>query len=121
MRRRQENAMAKALGLFSLALGIHQVLRPRDWTRGLGTRNRTNVVRSLFGAREIAAGAALLTGSNPAPWFAARAAGDLLDIATLGRVLVSPNGRKRNAALALAAVVGITLLDLAAAKAARSR
>ena len=119
MRRGQTNAMATILGWFSIGLGLHQLLRPGSWTRALGTNNRTNVVRSMFGARELAAGAGLLTGDDPGRWFMARAAGDALDIATLARVLASRNARRRNAALALAAVVGITLLDLAAANAAR--
>jgi hypothetical protein len=121
MRSRNDNAMATLLGWFSVALGLHQLLRPRSWTRGLGTNNRTGLVRSAFGARELAAGVGLLSGAKPGPLFAARAAGDLFDLATLGRIFVSRNGRKVAAGLAIAAVVGITLLDLAAAKAAQSR
>jgi hypothetical protein len=121
MRRRNDNAMATLLGWFSIALGLHQLLRPRAWTRGFGTRNRAGLVRSLFGAREVAAGLGLLFGKNPAPFFASRVAGDALDLATLGRVLVSRNGRRGTAAAALLAVLGITLLDVLAAKAARSR
>jgi hypothetical protein len=121
-RSRNDNAMATLLGWFSIGLGLHQLLRPGAWTRGLGTRNRTSLVRGAFGAREIASGLALLSSKNPAPFLASRAAGDFLDLAALGRVLLSRNGRKARAAAAIAAVIGLTLLDLAAAKAAsRSR
>jgi hypothetical protein len=119
---RNDNAMATLLGLFSIGLGLTQILRPGSFTRGFGTRNRTGLVRGAYGARELAAGVGLLTSRDPAPFFASRAAGDFLDIATLGRILLSRNGRKAKAAAALLAVLGITLLDLAAARAAaRSR
>ena len=121
IRSRNDNAMATLLGWFSIGLGLHQLLRPRSWTRGLGTNNRTGLVRGAYGARELAAGVGLLASGNPAPFLATRAAGDFLDLATLGRILLSRNGRKATAAIALAAVIGITLLDLAAAKAAQSR
>jgi hypothetical protein len=115
-RSRNQETMATLLGLFSVGLGLAQLLRPGSFTRGFGTRNRTNLVRSAYGARELAAGVGLLSSKRPGPFFLARAAGDLLDIATLGRILSSRNGRKRNAALALAAVLGITLLDVMAAQ-----
>ena len=122
LRSRNENTMATLLGLFSIGLGLTQILRPGTFTRGLGTRNRKGLVRSVYGARELAAGVGLLTSKDPTPFFASRTVGDLLDIATLGRILVSRNGRRRNAALALAAVLGITLLDvLATQEAARAR
>ena len=119
---RNDNAMATLLGLFSIGLGLTQLLRPGSFTRGFGTRNRTNLVRGAYGARELATGVGLLASRDPAPFLASRAAGDFFDLATLGRIVLSRNGRKAKAAAALAAVIGLTLLDLAAAKAAaRSR
>ena len=122
MRARNDNAMATLLGLFSIGLGLAQILRPGSFTRGFGTRNRTSLVRGAYGARELGTGIGLLASRDPAPFLASRAAGDFLDLATLGRILLSRNGRKGKAAVALAAVLGLTLLDLMAAKAAaRSR
>jgi len=122
MRTRNDNAMATLLGLFSIGLGLTQLLRPGSFTRGFGTRNRTNWVRGAHGARQLATGIGLLTSRDPAPFLASRAAGDFLDLATLGRIILSRNGRKAKAAAALAAVIGVTLLDVMAAQAAaRSR
>ena len=122
MRARNDNAIATLLGLFSIGLGLTQLLRPGSFTRGFGTNNRTNWVRGAYGARELASGIGLLASRDPAPYLASRAAGDFLDLATLGRILLSRNGRKAKAAAALAAVIGLTLLDMMAVRAAvRSR
>ena len=118
LRSRNDNAIATLLGWFSIGVGLHQLLRPRSWTRRLGTNNRTRLVRGGFGARQLATGVGLLASEDPAPFLASRTAGDFLELATLGRILLSRNGRKARTGAILAAVIGLTLLDLAAARAA---
>lgn len=63
----------------------------------------------VYGIREIAAGAALLTAADKRPWVLARLAGDGLDMATLAPGVVRRDGRNRGrAAFALAATATVT-------------
>jgi hypothetical protein len=113
------NAMktAKTLGYFSIGLGLAQLLAPRLFTRSLGTQDRTGLVRSAYGLRELAAGTGILTARyNPAPFLWARVAGDAVDLVTLGTAFTRTNPKRYNVGLALAAVLGITALDFASAR-----
>lgn len=75
--------LAKFLGCFSIGLGAIELLAPRHLIRLLGLPRSPALVRA-FGAREVAAGAAVLTyPDNPAPLWA-RLGGDALDLAVLG-------------------------------------
>ena len=109
-----ERKVARFLGWFSLGLGLAEVVTPHTFTRAFYTRNRFGLVRTAYGLREIAAGVGLLWSRNPAPWVWARVGGDALDLATLGAAHdpEKPPERRRNIALALASVVGITALDV---------
>ena len=120
------DAVARGLGVLSLALGVPQVASPEDVARAVGTPPRPDVrevVRSV-GVRELTTAAGLLTrvGSTPT-WLWARVAGDVMDLTLLGRALRGHDGRGRaRTVAATAAVAGVTALDLAAARrAGRSR
>jgi hypothetical protein len=65
-----------------------------------------------YGARELVSGIGLLSVGSDAPWIWARVAGDALDLGTLARALDSGNPRRRNAGMALAAVAGVTAVDV---------
>jgi hypothetical protein len=68
----------------------------------------------MFGAREIGAGILTLsTEKKFGLW--ARVMGDALDIAVLSNGLERHNPKQKNVKIALAAVLGITALDAAAA------
>jgi hypothetical protein len=107
-----ETQVARSLGLFGVGLGAAELIAPRLFTRALGTQPRTGLVRTAYGLREIAAGAGVLAQPNPAPWMWARVAGDALDLFTLGKAFKRTNVKRRNVGLALAAVAGLTALDL---------
>ena len=111
-----EMKVARGLGWFSLGLGLAEVLIPARITRTLGTRNRTTLVRTAYGLREIAAGVGLLTTDSPGPWLWGRVAGDMLDLATLGAAQLSSNTNRVNVTLATAAVLGVTAIDVACAR-----
>jgi hypothetical protein len=66
-------SLAKPLGWFSLALGAAELLAPRRIAAAHGVPEGKNVVRG-FGAREIAAGAAVLARPRSSVPFLARAA-----------------------------------------------
>ncbi len=118
LHRRSVRRAARALGWFSLGLGLAQVLAPRAVARATGMGARETLVRAC-GLREIATGLGLLLARDPTPWLCARVAGDAVDLATLGAHVGRGNPRSTNAALAVAAVAGVTAVDALSARAAR--
>jgi hypothetical protein len=108
-----ENAhsMARGLGWFSIGLGLAEVLAPRALTRGLGMQGSEQLLQA-YGLREIATGIGILSSEQAAPWIWGRVAGDALDIATLATGLKEDNPKRDNVGIALAAVAGVTALDL---------
>jgi hypothetical protein len=102
--------IAQGIGLFSLALGLTEVMAGKSLARALGIKN-VALVR-VFGLREIAAGLGLLLRDRKAPWIWGRIAGDALDVGVLGSALRSSNRRRGKAALALAAVAPVVALDV---------
>src|SRR3954469_24515394 len=111
--------MARNLGWFSLALGALEIFAPERITRALGMEGQENLVRA-YGFREITSGVLSLSIEKKAGLWS-RVAGDGLDIATLMTGLRDDNPKKDNVAMALMMVGGITLLDIAAAKAVSAR
>jgi hypothetical protein len=124
------HALARGLGLFSIALGLLELLQPRRVARAaeIGERRAqgaapgsTAVVRA-FGLRELGTGAGLLTTSDPEPWMWGRVAGDVLDVAA---VALSPKRRSVFGATAgsrtasLLALAAVTAVDVYCADALR--
>ncbi|WP_206030304.1 cyclase dehydrase [Roseomonas sp. AR75] len=110
--------MAGHLGWFSIGLGLLEVAAARPLARGLGMRGQETLLRA-FGLREILNGVGLLAATDRRPWMQGRIAGDALDMATLLAFLRSSRN-PAGLALGLAAVGGVTLLDLLCAEALRS-
>jgi hypothetical protein len=118
MRRGSAGRIAEGLGWFSLGLGALELVAARPLARGMGMRGQEALIRA-YGLREIATGLAILSARDRAPWIRARVAGDALDIATL--LANAPrNHRPGGLALAIGAVLGVTVLDLVCAEALRS-
>jgi hypothetical protein len=113
--RDQAQRLAKGLGLFSLALGAAEVAAPHALARWLGMKGSAQLLRA-YGLREIGAGLGILVDPHPTNWVWARAAGDALDIATLSTGLSETNRKRSNVALALLAVVGVTVADVLCAQ-----
>ncbi|HEX2203608.1 MAG TPA: hypothetical protein VHG91_09935 [Longimicrobium sp.] len=107
--------LANQIGWFSIGLGLAEIAAPDRICEWLGMEGSENLVR-LFGVREITKAVGILSNRRPAGWMWARVFGDVLDLATLGSGLVGDNPRKRNVALAIAAVAGVTALDVLCAK-----
>jgi hypothetical protein len=105
------DALARGLGVFSIALGLVEVLAPRSLTRALGMQGNEALVRA-YGVREIATGIGILASKDPTPWIWGRVAGDGLDLATLATALEGRNPKKGNVGIAMAAVAGVTALDV---------
>lgn len=111
--------VARGLGWFSLGLGAVEVLAPGQVSRLVGApqQKASGLVRA-YGARELLAGAGLLTQPRAATaWMWARVAGDVLDLATVGRVQPDePHGRKRLVG-SLLTLTGVTVVDVLVARA----
>jgi len=116
---RKADSLAQGLGWFSIGLGLVELASARSMADAFGLRGQERLVQA-YGLREIATGIGILTsrGEDRAPWLWGRVAGDALDVATLaaGMRNAAPEER-RNAGLAMAAVLGVTVLDLVAAQA----
>ena len=111
--------LGKALGWFSLGLGLVELLAPHRITRALGMEGQEALVRA-YGAREIGSGMLSLSAEkNLGLW--SRVGGDGLDFATLLTGLRDDNPKKQNVTTALAMVAGITLLDVIAAQGTTAR
>lgn len=103
------------LGLFSIALGVAELVAARRITRALEADGHETLVRA-FGARELLAGASLLAAPAVATNVWNRAAGDVMDIAAAGAA-VAHAPRNRAAWGALAFVVSALALDTWVARA----
>jgi len=106
--------IARNLGWFSLGLGLAELVAPRLLARTLGLEGRETLLRA-YGLREIGAGMWALS-DTPAPAMWSRVAGDLADLGTLALgARGGDEAQKRNAIIAIAAILGITALDLVTA------
>ncbi|HEY0190658.1 MAG TPA: SRPBCC family protein [Kofleriaceae bacterium] len=114
--------LARGLGWFSLALGAAELAMPRALARliGIDPDGRTATVLRVLGAREIAAGlAVLMPPRRPLPLWS-RVAGDAIDLAMLGIAARSRSSTARLAGATLA-VAGVTALDVFAARQAQNQ
>jgi hypothetical protein len=111
---RSTDRLARALGWFSIGLGLAELLAPRGVTQALGIEGRERLVRT-FGIREIASGILCLSVDKQAGLWS-RVVGDGLDLATLLAALRNDNPKRDNVASALTMVLGISVLDFIAAK-----
>ena len=102
---------ARALGWFSIGLGVSELAMAGTLARMAGIHRSRGLLRVL-GAREIAHGLGILSGRRPAAWVWSRVLGDAMDLAVLGKAAASPYANRRRVAAAAAAVAGVTALDV---------
>jgi hypothetical protein len=108
-------ALAQGLGWFSIGLGVAELVAPEQLARFLGMEEHTQLIRA-YGAREIATGLGILTQEDPTPWMWGRVGGDVLDLGTLAFGLSRDNPQRGNVGMAVAAVAGVTALDIVCAQ-----
>src|SRR5437867_1431340 len=110
-----DEGLARALGWFSIGLGVAELVAPRGIARMIGVRDHRILLRAV-GLREMASGVGILTQRRPAGWLWARVVGDVMDLALVGAAFRSPRARRGRLALATAAVAGVTALDVVASR-----
>src|SRR5690606_17196669 len=107
-----ESQVSRGLGWFSIGLGAAQVLAPRRLGDAIGLAEEHHHLLPLMGLREIATGVGLLGSDDGAGWLWSRVAGDAIDLAALGAALGDEDNDKSRIGLAMAAVAGVTALDV---------
>lgn len=110
-----QRQLARALGWFSVGLGVVQVLAPRSLGRFIGAGENHATLMRLCGMREIASGVGLLSERAPASSAISRVAGDAIDLALLGAALRSPDAQPTRLLGAATAVMGVMAVDVYAA------
>ncbi|CAJ65068.1 MULTISPECIES: SRPBCC family protein [Frankia] len=115
------DALGGALGWFSIGLGATELGAPDLVARAVGAEDSavSRTITQIFGGREIASGVGVLGSEQPGWWLWGRVAGDLLDLSALA--LVAARRRVTGAGLArpllaVGSVVGVTVLDVIAAR-----
>ena len=106
-----DRQLGQILGLFSIGLGLAELLAPRAVGRAVGVGDHPAIMR-MVGVREIVTGLGLLSERAPGTWASARVAGDAMDLALLGAATSSPDADPRRIAAATAGVLGVTALDV---------
>jgi len=108
----------RALGWFSVGLGLAQLVVPADVARVTGaepTADNLKLMRVL-GLRELSSGVGILAGTRSKPWIRARVAGDIMDLALLAKLGTGESTDRRKTAAAALAVAGVAALDILAAR-----
>jgi hypothetical protein len=112
----------RVIGVGSVLLGVTALISPRRLAGFAGIHDK-NAPEALaaFGAKELAAGAALLAPVKSGPFLWARLAGDIMDMGGLVAAARRPGSHKRLLTVLGVAVVAMTALDLyTAAQATRA-
>lgn len=109
----KEQTLARFLANFSLGLGFAELLAPRQVARLAGINDGNDMLIRACGLREIASGLGIMQG-KPGVFLWSRVGGDVVDLALLGAAMRNPNNDRRRLNIALAAVAGVTVLDVVA-------
>lgn len=106
--------VARALGWFSVGLGLTELISGKTLDRYLGAGGHEGTLR-LFGLREIAAGVIILAQKEPSAgsvW--SRVGGDVMDLIFLGKALEEQRNatKQERLSVATATVAAVTALDV---------
>lgn len=106
--------LGAGLGLFSIALGMAELIAPKRIASALGAPDSDGLVRA-FGGREMVAGVGLLAAPAHATLVWNRVAGDAMDLTALG-IAAARAPRNRWVWAAIVAVAGVTVVDILTAR-----
>ncbi len=111
----EPQTIVRALGWFSIGLGLAELLAPRAVGRAIGVGDQPALLR-LCGLREVMSGVGMLSERYPAKWAMARVAGDAMDLTLLAAAARQRDVDRTRIAIASAAVAGVTALDFFASQ-----
>ncbi|MEH1096495.1 SRPBCC family protein [Micromonospora sp. CPCC 205739] len=121
----RSEGLARVLGWFSLGLGITTLAATPRVSRlcGVDDSRTAQIVLRAAGIRELGHAAALLVPRHAGPAAWTRVAGDVMDLAAAGRAMRNRRDvRRRRLTYTVAALAGITAIDLyASLRATRGR
>jgi|tagenome__1003787_1003787.scaffolds.fasta_scaffold20902737_1 hypothetical protein len=103
--------LAQFLGVFSLLLGVVELIWGGTLGRALGLGGQEWIVR-VYGAREFLNGVLILVSKDPTPWIWLRVIGDALDAGTLVYGYARDPSKLTNIIIAFVAVTPIVILDI---------
>ena len=107
-------AAARALGWFSVGLGLTQIMAPRTLGRAIGV-DRPWTLRAL-GLRELTSGVGILSQPRQPAWLWSRVAGDAMDLALLGSAFLGRDVHRGRLTTAVGTVSVVTALDVACSR-----
>lgn len=112
----RDERLARALGWFSIGLGLAEIAAPDTVARLVGIPDDDGNRKMLraFGLREVANGVGILSQPQESGWMWARVGGDLMDLAFLGNNARHHDAQPNRIAAAAAAVAGVAALDVLA-------
>jgi hypothetical protein len=110
----KEQSLARSLSMFSIGLGLAELLAPRQVARLIGVSEDNARTLQALGLREIASGLGIMQG-NAGYFLWSRVAGDVMDLSLLGVALKSPHSNRQRVNCAISAVAAVTVLDVIAA------
>lgn len=108
-----DQQLARGLAAFSIGLGLAELLAPRKVAELAGIEAGHERLLQAMGLRELSSGLGILQG-QPAPFLWSRVAGDALDLALLAAAWRSDRSDRQRLQYAIAAVAGVTVLDVLA-------
>lgn len=103
---------ATGLGIFSIVLGLAEVLAPNKLGKLIGVNDHRRALLPALGIREIASGIGILASTKPTAAVWSRVGGDAMDLAYLGSAFMSRDTNKTRLLAATAAVLGVTAMDV---------
>ena len=114
--RQTDLALERGLGWLSLGLGAGGLFAPSLLGPAIGLPGQKTLLQ-VTGARELLAGAGLMSRRNAKPWLWARVAGDVMDLAVLGLAAARAgnSSQRRRSSIALGVVAAVTAVDAVAA------
>jgi uncharacterized membrane protein len=108
----QSDNLANALAWFSIALGVSELAAPETMARVAGLPRSSVPTLRVLGAREIGHGISILAApGRPTPVWS-RVAGDAIDLAVMFSALGADEAEPGRLSAAIAAVAGVTALDV---------
>jgi uncharacterized membrane protein len=115
--RQSAEQLAQVLGWFSVGLGLAELAAPRAVSQLIGLPKNTSIsTLRAFGVREIGNGIAILSQPANSAWLWSRVGGDALDLSWLASAGKSDDADRGRLSVAMAAVLGVTALDVLAAQ-----